>query len=199
MSTGAAVAAGRCPWAGASDALRRYHDEEWGVPTRDDAGLLELLVLEGAQAGLSWATVLAKRERYRQVFCGFEPARVAAFTDGDVDRLVADPGIVRHRGKVTAAVANARAVVELQRTEGSFAGWLWGRVDGAPVVRRPASPADVPSRTPGSAELAADLRRRGFAFVGPTVVYAFLQAAGLVDDHLAGCPSSGAGRAGPGV
>ncbi len=165
-----------------------YHDREWGVPQHDDRRLFELLVLEGAQAGLSWETILAKRERYRAAFAGFDVARVAAFAAADEARLVADAGIVRNRAKIASAIRNARAVLEVQAAFGTFDAYLWRFVDGEQIVNRPATPGDIPASTPISQALSRDLRGRGFNFVGPTIAYAFMQAAGLVDDHLATCP-----------
>jgi DNA-3-methyladenine glycosylase I len=164
-----------------------YHDDDWGVPTHDDAALFELLTLEGAQAGLSWSTILRKREGYRRAFAGFAPARVAQFTDADVDRLVADPAIVRHRGKITSTVANARAVLAVQAEFGSFDAYVWRFVDGRPIVGGYRSVAELPATTEVSKALSKDLKRRGFRFVGPTTVYAFMQAAGLADDHTTDC------------
>jgi len=176
----------RCPWA-RSPAAIAYHDDEWGVPTHGDDALFELLVLEGAQAGLSWETILAKRARYREVFASFDVAKVAAFGPRDVARLVADAGIVRHRGKIESAIGNARAVIATAREAGSFDGFVWAYVDGVPQRNRPRTLGDVPATTPLAQRLSKDLRARGFSFVGPTIVYAFMQAAGLVDDHVAGC------------
>ena len=174
----------RCGWAtGARPLDVEYHDTEWGVPERRPVRLFELLVLEGAQAGLSWSTILAKREGYRAAFAGFDPEQVAAFTQADVDRCVADPGIVRHRGKIEATVANARAWLELDDP----VGLLWGAVDGTPVRNRPAAGNDVPASDERSAGMSRELRRRGFRFVGPTICYAFMQACGLVNDHLTSC------------
>ena len=170
-----------------SELYARYHDEEWGVPVRDDRGLFELLVLEGAQAGLSWETVLRKRERYREVLEGFDPARVARFRPGRVERMLADPGVIRHRGKLESAVRNARAVLAVAEEKGSFSAHVWSLVDGRPLQPRRASLAEVPARTPESEALSRDLRRRGFGFVGPTTCYAFMQAAGLVNDHPVPC------------
>jgi DNA-3-methyladenine glycosylase I len=167
-----------------------YHDNEWGVPQHDDARLFELLVLEGAQAGLSWETILNKREGYRRAFERFDIERVAAFGDADVARLLADAAIVRHRGKIAAAIANARAILTIVAEGGSFDAYVWERVGGAPLVNAPALPADLPATTPLATAFSRDLRRRGFSFVGPTIVYSFMQAAGLVDDHLATCPWS---------
>ncbi len=174
----------RCGWAtGARPLDVEYHDTEWGVPERQPVGLFELLVLEGAQAGLSWSTILAKREGYRAAFAGFDPVPVAAFTEADVARCVADPGIVRHRGKIEATVGNARAWLELDDP----VGFLWGFVDGTPIRNRPATGADVPASDERSGRMSRELRRRGFRFVGPTICYAFMQACGLVNDHLTSC------------
>jgi DNA-3-methyladenine glycosylase I len=176
----------RCAWARTPlDAA--YHDAEWGVPVHDDRTLFELLTLEGAQAGLSWSTILRKRDGYRRAFLDFDAARVAAFDDADVDRLVADPEIVRHRGKIESTVNNARALLRLQAEEGSFDHYLWQFVGGAPRVNRWRSLAEIPSRTPESTALSKDLLRRGFRFVGPTTCYAFMQAVGLVNDHTIDC------------
>ncbi len=168
-----------------------YHDREWGVPVHDDRALFELLVLEGAQAGLSWETILAKRARYREVFANFEIARVARLGTSDVERLLGDAGIVRHRGKIESAIANAAAVQVLRRELGSFAAYVWEYVGGVPLVNAPRTPADLPATTPLAARLSRDLRARGCSFVGPTIVYAFMQAAGLVDDHLVDCFAKG--------
>jgi DNA-3-methyladenine glycosylase I len=164
-----------------------YHDDEWGVATHDDEALFELLTLEGAQAGLSWRTILDKREGYRAAFAGFDPARVAAFDQRDVDRLLADAGIVRHRGKIESTIGNAQRILEVQRDCGSFDAYVWSFVDGTPVVGTWKRTGDLPSSTSVSTALSRDLKRRGFRFVGPTTVYAFMQAAGLVDDHVASC------------
>ncbi|MDX1384090.1 MAG: DNA-3-methyladenine glycosylase I [Thermoanaerobaculia bacterium] len=177
----------RCPWAGEDPLSIAYHDEEWGVPTHDDRALFELLILEGAQAGLSWSTILAKREGYLRAFAGFDPERVARFNRRSVARLLADPGIVRNRLKVESAIRNARAFLEVQEDEGSFDRYVWRFVDGRPRVGRWASSAEVPASTPESDALSKDLKARGFSFVGTTICYAFMQAAGLVDDHLATC------------
>jgi DNA-3-methyladenine glycosylase I len=160
-----------------------YHDEEWGVPTHDDRLLFELLTLEGAQAGLSWSTILNKRGAYRRAFAGFDPAAVAAFDARDVARLLADSGLVRNRLKIESVIANAVAILELE----SFERYLWSFVDGQPLVGRWASAAEVPAETELSRALSRDLKRNGFRFVGPVVCYSFMQAAGLVDDHTAGC------------
>ena len=178
----------RCPWAEASDAERAYHDTEWGVPVRDDHRLFEMLTLEGAQAGLSWSTILNKREGYRRLFAQFDPAKVARFTDKRIEKLLMDPAIVRHRGKVESTVSNARAVLAIQKEVGSLAEFIWSFVDGKPVQSRFAKMSDVPSETPVSKAMSKELKRRGFRFVGPTICYAFMQAAGLVNDHLVNCP-----------
>lgn len=177
----------RCPWAGSSELYRRYHDEEWGVPVHDDRRHFEFLVLEGAQAGLSWETILRKREGYRRAFAGFDPEAVAAFGEADVARLLADSGIVRNRLKVASAIANARALLEVQRQHGSFDTFVWPFVGGAPMRNAWTTLRQVPAFTPESSALSKELKRRGFRFVGPTVVYAYMQACGLVDDHLTSC------------
>ncbi len=164
-----------------------YHDQEWGVPVHDDTRLFEFLVLEGAQAGLSWQTVLNKREGYRDAFAGFDPGTVARFTAADEACLRQDPGIVRNRLKIAAAVANARAFLAVQREFGSFDAYLWRFVDGAPVRNRWRTPQEIPARSPQSEALSRDLKRRGFRFVGPTICYAFMQATGMVNDHTIDC------------
>lgn len=191
------AAGGRCDWAEGSEAMRRYHDQEWGVPSHDDRHLFEMLILEGAQAGLSWSTILAEREHYRLAFDGFDPTAVSRYDEARILSLLDDPGIVRNRHKVRGAVANARAFLEVVSAHGTFAGYLWGWVDGVPVVNRPRTVADLPARTELSDRVAKDLKRRGFTFVGPTITYSYLQAVGLVDDHLVGCPGKGGGV--PGV
>ncbi len=165
----------------------QYHDEEWGVPSWDDRHLYEMLVLEGAQAGLSWATILRKREAYRRAFAGFDAARVAAFADADRARLLADAGIVRNRLKVDAAIANARAVLVVQREHGSLAAFLWQFAGGAPIRNAWRTAAEVPAQTAASQAMSKALLRRGFRFVGPTICYAFMQAVGMVNDHTVGC------------
>lgn len=172
----------RCGWAD-SPAMADYHDTVWGVPQRDPATLFEFLTLEGAQAGLSWSTILAKRDGYRAAFAGFEPEVVAAFGDDDVGRCLADPGIVRNRAKVTATVGNARAWLELDDPVAH----LWSFVDGAPIQHRFASLDEIPASEERSTAMSKDLKQRGFRFVGPTICYALMQACGMVNDHLVGC------------
>jgi DNA-3-methyladenine glycosylase I len=177
----------RCAWGVESDALyRAYHDEEWGRPNRDGRHLLEMLVLEGAQAGLSWSTILRKREGYRAAFAGFDPVVMAAYDERDVERLLADPGIVRNRLKVESAIANARATLVLGGT-GALAERLWGFVGGRPLDARPVRFCDVAAATAESTAMSRELKRLGFRFVGPTVCYAFMQACGMVNDHMVGC------------
>lgn len=177
----------RCAWAESHPLLGAYHDSEWGVPVRSDAQWYEKILLDGAQAGLSWLTILKKREAYREAFANFDPSRVAQFTERDLERLLANPGIVRNRLKLKSAVINARAFLEVQREHGSFDAYVWQFVDGRPLQNRRRRMADVPPRTPLSDALSKDLKRRGFSFVGSTIVYAFMQAAGLVNDHLVSC------------
>jgi DNA-3-methyladenine glycosylase I len=178
----------RCAWACTADRLNlAYHDEEWGVPLHDDRKLFEFIVLEGAQAGLSWRTILGKRARYRQVFARFDPRRVARFGARDVARLLADPGIVRNRLKVTAAIDNARAVLAVQREAGSLDRYLWSFVGGKPIQNRWRTVRDVPAKTAEAEAMSRDLAKRGFRFVGPTICYAFMQATGMVNDHTVDC------------
>jgi DNA-3-methyladenine glycosylase I len=178
----------RCEWAaGSSDAMTAYHDEEWGTPSHDDRHLFELLTLEGAQAGLSWRTILNKREGYRKAFAGFDPAAVARFGSRDVERLLRDPGIVRNRLKIESTLANAPRVLEVQDEHGSFSAYLWDFVGGEPLVGRWRSLRELPAETGLSRALSKDLKKRGFRFVGPTVCYAFMQAVGLVNDHTVDC------------
>jgi DNA-3-methyladenine glycosylase I len=178
----------RCDWVPADDALYAvYHDEEWGVPSRDERHLYEMLVLEGAQAGLSWSTILRKRDGYRRAFAGFEADRVARFGPRDVERLLADPAIVRNRLKVESAIANAQAVLEVRTDAGSLAAYVWDFVGGAPIQNTWRTIAEVPSETAESKAMSRDMKRRGFRFVGPTVCYAFMQATGLVNDHTVDC------------
>lgn len=177
----------RCAWAGTDPLMVGYHDVEWGTPTRDDRRLYELLTLEGAQAGLSWTTILKKREGYRQAFAGFDPAVVAEFGPDDVDRLVQDASIVRHRGKIESTVDNAGAVLAVQSEFGSLAAHVWSFVADTPMVNDWRELDELPSTSTEATALSKDLKRRGFRFVGPTTMYAFMQAAGLVDDHVLTC------------
>jgi DNA-3-methyladenine glycosylase I len=176
----------RCRWAREPLDVE-YHDREWGVPVRDDRVLFEFLILEGAQAGLSWSTILRKRPAYRRAFAAFDPRRVARFGPADVHRLLADDGIVRNRAKIQAAIGNARAFLDVQAEHGSFAAYLWGFVGGRPLQSRRRASTPVPAETERSRALSDDLRRRGFRFVGPTICYAFMQAVGLVNDHAREC------------
>ena len=164
-----------------------HHDEEWGIPSHDDVHLFEMLSLEGAQAGLSWSTILNKREGYRHAFAGFDPAAVARFGPDDVERLLADPGIVRNRLKVESTVDNAARVLEVQEELGSFDAYLWAFVDGEPIVNQWRTMSELPAETDLSKAISKDLKRRGFRFIGPTIVYAFMQSVGMVDDHTVDC------------
>ncbi len=177
----------RCDWCGDDPLYVAYHDTEWGVPQRDPRALWEQLTLEGFQAGLSWITILRKREGFRSAFAGFEPSVIATWGEDDIQRLLCDPGIVRHRGKIEATITNAQAYLTLQDDEG-FANFIWSRVNHTPLQNRPKTMADVPSQTPLSTALSKDLKKAEFRFCGPTTVYAFMQAAGLVNDHMMGCP-----------
>jgi DNA-3-methyladenine glycosylase I len=178
----------RCAWgAGPDPEYRAYHDTEWGVPVRDERHLFELLILEGAQAGLSWSTILHKREGYRRAFAGFDIATMAGFNETDVARLLSDAGIVRNRAKVAAAIGNARATLDLHAAGTTLVDHLWSFVDGMPVVNRFAGLAEIPSETDASRAMSRDLRARGFRFVGPTICYALMQSAGLVNDHETTC------------
>ncbi len=178
---------GRCPWCVGSDLYRRYHDAEWGVPVHDDRRLFEFLILEGAQAGLSWSTILAKRENYRKALAGFDPAKVARFVARDAKRLMRDAGIVRNRLKIASTISNARAFLEVRREFGTFDAYVWAFVGGRPVQNRRRSMKEVPTRSDVSDALSKDLKRRGFRFVGSTIIYAFMQAIGMVNDHLTTC------------
>jgi len=177
----------RCTWCGNDPLYVAYHDTEWGVPSHDDRHLFEMLVLEGAQAGLSWITILKKREHYRRAFDGFDAERVARYEAEEVARLLADPGIVRNRRKVEAAIANAHATLAVCERFGSLDAFLWRFVDGVPRDGRRRTAADVPAETAESRAMSAELKRLGFRFVGPTVCYAFMQAVGMVDDHVESC------------
>jgi DNA-3-methyladenine glycosylase I len=178
----------RCEWVVGADALYlEYHDREWGTPSHDDRHLFEMLVLEGAQAGLSWSTILRKRPGYRRAFADFDAAKVARFNARSVERLLADPGIVRNRAKVESAVTNAKRALDVQREFGSLDAFLWSFVDGRPIVNGWRKLSEIPAETDESRAMSKDLKRRGFRFVGPTVCYAFMQAVGLVNDHEADC------------
>ena len=177
----------RCGWCGSDPLYIRYHDEEWGLPQHDDRRLFEKLILEGAQAGLSWITVLRKREAYRRAFHGFDPGAVAAMTDAELEGVLLDPGLVRNRLKVFSARRNALAFLAVQREYGSFDAFLWAFVGGHPKVNQPKTLKDVPAVTPEAEALSKALKKRGFCFVGPTIMYAYMQAMGLVDDHLISC------------
>ncbi len=177
----------RCGWVGPEQIYIDYHDQEWGVPERDGRALWEKLILDGFQAGLSWITILKKREGFRAAFAGFDPDLIATWGEDEVTRLLADPGIVRHRGKIEATIGNARAWQDLGGATG-FAEKLWGYVDGTPIQNQWQSLSEVPAQTPLSAQISKDLKAAGFRFCGPTIVYAFMQATGLVNDHLVTCP-----------
>lgn len=178
----------RCQWAqNTFDLYIRYHDEEWGVPVHDDRLHFELIILEGAQAGLSWSTILKKREGYRKAFAGFDPEKVASFGESDVQRLVADEGIVRHELKIRSAISNASAFLKIADEYGSFDRYIWNFTDWKSIQNNWPSHSDVPSKTPLSETISRDLKKRGFKFVGPTIVYAYMQAAGLVNDHTTDC------------
>ena len=177
----------RCGWGESFPEYMAYHDEEWGVPVHDDRLLFEFLVLEGAQAGLSWATILKKRENYRKAFAGFDIQRVAAFTDDDIERLLQDSGIVRNRLKIASAIKNAQGVLRIQDEFGSLGAFLWQFVDGQPIQNGWGSMSEVPAETDESKAMSKALKKRGFNFVGPTICYAFMQAVGLVNDHITSC------------
>ncbi len=176
----------RCTWCGDDPLYVEYHDTEWGVPERDPRALWEKLVLDGFQAGLAWITILRKRDNFRRAFAGFDPEVIATWGEADVQRLLADPGIVRHRGKIEATIGNAQAWLQIE-ADGGFAPFLWRFVDGAPVQNRWASMAEVPTETAASQAMSKALKQAGFRFCGPTIVYAFMQATGLVNDHIVPC------------
>jgi DNA-3-methyladenine glycosylase I len=177
----------RCGWVSDDPLYLAYHDEEWGVPVHDDRKLFEMLILEGAQAGLSWITILRRRESYRQAFDGFDPERIARYTPKKIEKLLEDPGIIRNRLKVEGTVRNAQAFLELRDEAGSLDAFLWRFVGGKPLQNRRASLGEVPAETAESKAMSKELRRRGFTFVGPTILYAFMQAVGMVNDHTLGC------------
>lgn len=177
----------RCAWPGSDPLYVAYHDEEWGVPLRDDRALFEMLMLEGAQAGLSWITILRKRENYRRAFDNFEPAKIARYTPAKIEKLMADEGIVRNRLKIEGVVLSARAYLAMEKEGLSFSDFLWGFVDGEPIVNRLKPGRPYPTETEIARRMSKDLKKRGFKFVGPTIVYAFMQAVGMVNDHLVTC------------
>lgn len=177
----------RCAWCGEDELYVAYHDDEWGVPVRDDRTLFEFLTLEGAQAGLSWITILRKREGYRRLFAEFDPSEVASFDEARIQALLADPAIVRNKAKVRGTVTNARHFLEVQAEFGSFSDYMWGFLDGVPIQNTWRSMADIPATTPLSDTISKDLKKRGFTFVGPTIVYAHMQATGMVNDHVVAC------------
>ncbi|MDA1027727.1 MAG: DNA-3-methyladenine glycosylase I [Bacteroidetes bacterium] len=177
----------RCPWCGTDPQYVEYHDTEWGVPVHDDRKLFEMLILEGAQAGLSWSTILHKREGYRAAFLQFDPIKVARMTGEDCEVLRLNPGIVRNRLKIASAVTNAEAFLAVQREFGAFSTYLWAFVGDKPIVNSPGKLADIPVETPLAVSISKDLKRRGFKFVGPTIIYAYLQAVGVVNDHIKSC------------
>jgi DNA-3-methyladenine glycosylase I len=181
------MAVARCAWCGEDPLYVAYHDQEWGVPVFDDRTLFEFLVLEGAQAGLSWSTILKKREGYRAAFAAFDPKVVADYDQNNIDSLLEDPGIVRNRLKVASAVTNARAFLAVQEERGSFAEYIWSFVDGQPIQNSWQKLAEIPATTPVAEAISKDLKQRGFRFVGPTIVYAHMQATGMVNDHLVDC------------
>lgn len=185
----------RCPWSEGFDLYREYHDHEWGVPLHDDRALFELIILEGAQAGLSWATVLKKRAHYRKVFDGFQPGLIARYDDAKVAELLADPGIIRNRAKIAATIQNARAFLELTRHGQTFSEFLWNFVGGSPIQNDWNALSQVPAKTPHSDAMSKGLSRAGFKFVGSTICYAFMQASGMVNDHLVSCPRHAAVKA----
>ena len=180
----------RCPWCGTEEIYVRYHDEEWGVPEHDSRALWEKLILDGFQAGLSWITILKKRDNFRAAFDGFDPVKVAAYGPAEEERLLADAGIIRHGGKIRSTIRSAQLYLEIEAREG-FADWMWRYVDGTPVVNSYRTMAEVPAATDLSTRISKDLKKAGFNFCGPTIVYAFMQATGMVNDHLTGCPRHG--------
>lgn len=181
----------RCGWLGDDPLYIDYHDREWGVPLRDDRALFELLILEGCQAGLSWITVLRKRENYRKAYDGFDPQKIARYSEARRRKLMQDEGLVRNRAKIEASVQNAQAYLRIVEREGAFAPWIWQFVGGKPMARHPASLKEIPAQTAESQAMSKALRQEGFNFVGPTICYAFMQAAGMVDDHVVGCHCHG--------
>ncbi|WP_461519062.1 DNA-3-methyladenine glycosylase I [Porticoccus sp.] len=187
MPTAADKHSTRCPWCQGDDLYQHYHDTEWGLPCRNDRTLFEFLVLESAQAGLAWITILRKRENYRQAFAGFDPGRVAGFDEKDIARLLEDAGIVRNRLKIMSAINNAQRFLEVQQERGSFSNYLWGFVDGQPTQNHWRAITEVPTNTALSSQISRDMKQRGFQFFGSTICYAYLQATGVVNDHLVTC------------
>ncbi len=178
----------RCPWAPVSDAkYLHYHDAEWGVPVFDDNKLFEMLILEGAQAGLSWRTILHRREQYRHDFCGFDPLKVGQMTESEVNNLLTNGGIIRNRLKIKSAITNARIFMEIQEENGSFSKYYWNWVDGKPIVNHFETMKEMPAKTPLAEKISNDLKKRGMNFVGPTIIYSLMQATGMVNDHLTSC------------
>lgn len=177
----------RCSWAGEDPLYTAYHDQEWGKPVHDDRELFEFLILEGAQAGLSWITILKKRENYRKVFDNFNPVKVAAYDQEKINKLLNDPGIIRNRLKIHSAVTNAKAFLKIKKEFGSFNNYIWGFVDHEPIINTWASLEQLPAQTALSEKISKDLKKRGFTFIGPTICYAFMQAIGMVNDHVISC------------
>ena len=177
----------RCPWCGDNELYVRYHDEEWGVPVRDDRKLFEFIVLEGAQAGLSWLTILRRRDNYRAAFAGFDVLKVAGFGENDITRLLGDSGIIRNKAKIQSTIKNARAFLDVAEEFGSFAEYLWNFVDDRPIVNAWTELSQIPAVTPLAEKISKDMKKRGFSFFGPTVCYAHMQATGMVNDHLTSC------------
>lgn len=186
--TGKIYGMARCSWAEGSDDYRQYHDLEWGVPSYDDHHLFEMLILEGAQAGLSWSTILHRRDGYREAFSGFDVQKVASFSNQDEARLLTNIGIIRNRAKISASIINAQKFMEVSEKFGSFASFAWQFVDGIPVQNNFRSLSDIPAETAVSIQLSKELKRRGFKFVGPTIMYAYMQSVGMVNDHIIDCP-----------
>ncbi|GHS93818.1 DNA-3-methyladenine glycosylase [Synergistales bacterium] len=177
----------RCPWCGTDELHVKYHDEEWGIPVFDDGKLFEFLILEGAQAGLSWATILRRRENYRIAYAGFDAKQVACFGESDITRLMNDSGIIRNKAKITGAVKNARLFLDVAEEFGSFSKYIWAYVDGKPVINHPVDLSQVPATHPLAEKISKDMKKRGFTFFGPTICYAHMQATGMVNDHLTSC------------
>lgn len=177
----------RCVWAGDDPLYQRYHDEEWGIPSYDDQHLFEMLILEGAQAGLSWITILRKRENYRKAFDNFDAKKMARYSEKKIEKLLLDPGIVRNRLKVKAAVTNAKLFLDIQKQQGNFSDYIWSFVGGKPIINKWKTHQDIPATTDESNAMSKDLKKRGFKFVGSTICYAYMQAVGMVDDHVVGC------------